>query len=250
MNRLETLLVVDDDRDIRTLLSERLESDGYAVVQAADGKDMRRALTDQAVDLVILDLNLPGEDGLTLCRDLRAKSAVPVIMLTARGEAIDRIVGLEMGADDYLAKPFEPRELLARIRSVLRRTRALPTNMEPISDRRVRFAGWILDRERRLLTSPDQRLISLSSAEFDLLDVLAAHSGRVLSREQLRTLAAGPDTDDRAIDLRVSRLRQKLGDDARSPELIKTVRNLGYVLAAPVSQTDEADQGFRPRPVS
>jgi len=235
MNRSATLLVVDDDRDIRSLLSERLEGDGYAVLQAADGKAMRRALADHAVDLVVLDLNLPGEDGLTLCRDLRATSAVPVIMLTARGEAIDRIVGLEMGADDYLAKPFEPRELLARIRSVLRRTHALPANLEPLAERCVSFAGWMLDRERRLLTSPDQRLVSLSGAEFDLLDALTAHGGRVLSREQLRALAAGPDTDDRAIDLRVSRLRQKLGDDARSPELIKTVRNLGYLLAAQVS---------------
>ncbi len=243
MNPSATLLVVDDDRDIRSLLAERLEGEGYGVIQAADGKAMRRALSDKTVDLVILDLNLPGEDGLTLCRDLRASSAVPVIMLTARGEAIDRIVGLEMGADDYLAKPFEPRELLARIRSVLRRTRALPANLEPTTQTRVHFAGWTLDRERRLLSAADARLVSLSSTEFDLLDALAAHAGRVLSREQLRALAAASDTDDRAIDLRVSRLRHKLGDDARSPELIKTVRNLGYMLAATVSSPDAAPEG-------
>ena len=246
MNRPATLLVVDDDRDIRSLLSERLEADGYAVIQAADGKAMRRVLADHAIDLVVLDLNLPGEDGLTLCRALRAASAVPVIMLTARGEPIDRILGLEMGADDYLSKPFEPRELLARIRSVLRRTHALPANLEPVAERRVGFAGWTLDRQRRLLTSPDDRLVSLSGAEFDLLDAFTRHGGRVLSREQLRALAAGPDTDDRAIDLRVSRLRHKLGDDARSPALIKTVRNLGYLLASPAFGIDDADAGPAP----
>lgn len=229
-----TLLVVDDDRDIRTLLAEHLEGHGYRVLTAEDGRAMRRVLDGESVDLIVLDLNMPGEDGLSLCRSLRATSATPVIMLTARGDPIDRIVGLEMGADDYMPKPFEPRELVARIRSVLRRSHALPPNMEPVAMKRAAFAGWVLDRDARALTAPDGRLVMLSGAEFDLIDALAEHSGRVLSREQLRTLAVGADADDRAIDLRVSRLRQRLGDDARAPTLIKTVRNLGYVLAAPV----------------
>lgn len=229
-----TLLVVDEDRDIRTLLAEHLEGHGYRVLQAEDGRAMRRILDAETVDLIVLDLNMPGEDGLSLCRSLRATSATPVIMWTARGDPIDRIVGLEMGADDYLPKPFEPRELIARIRSVLRRAQALPSNMEPVAMKRAAFAGWSLDRDVRALTAPDGRLVMLSGAEFDLIDVLAEHAGRVLSREQLRALVVGQDADDRAIDLRVSRLRHRLGDDARAPMLIKTVRNLGYVLAAPV----------------
>lgn len=230
-----TLLVVDDDREIRTLLAENLAGHGYRVLTAEDGRAMRAVLETQAVDLIVLDLNMPGEDGLSLCRWVRASSATPVIMLTARGDPIDRIVGLEMGADDYLAKPFEPRELLARIRSVLRRARALPPNLEPVTMKRASFAGWTLNRDTRDLTAPDGRLVMLSGAEFALIDAMVEHAGRVLSRDQLRALAIEGDADDRAVDLRVSRLRQRLGDDARDPTLIKTVRSLGYVLAAPVS---------------
>lgn len=230
-----TLLVVDDDREIRTLLAEHLAGHGYRVLSAEDGRAMRAVLETQAADLIVLDLNMPGEDGLSLCRWVRASSATPVIMLTARGDPIDRIVGLEMGADDYLAKPFEPRELLARIRSVLRRARALPPNLEPVTMKRASFAGWTLNRDTRDLTAPDGRLVMLSGAEFALIDAMVEHAGRVLSRDQLRALAIEGDADDRAVDLRVSRLRQRLGDDARDPTLIKTVRSLGYVLAAPVS---------------
>lgn len=233
-DRGATLLIVDDDRDIRSLLAEHLEQHGFRVLKAADGPAMQTALGRAPVDLVVLDLNLPGEDGLSLCRRLRATSTTPVIMLTARGDPIDRIVGLEMGADDYLAKPFEPRELVARIRSVLRRAATLPLPLQRGPARHSDFAGWSLDRDGRALTAPDGRLVMLSGAEFDLLSALIEHAGRPVSREQLRSLSVAADSDDRAIDLRVSRLRQKLGDDARDPALIKTVRSRGYVLAAPV----------------
>ena len=230
------LLIVDDDREIRTLLVENLRGAGYAVSAAADGAEMRRILEKGPVDLIVLDLNLPREDGLSLCRELRAKSASPpVIMLTARAEPIDRILGLEMGADDYLPKPFEPRELLARIRSVLRRANALPGNLEPLLARRARFADWTLDFEHRRLSAPDGRMVMLSGAEFRLIKALVDHANRVLTREQLLTLLGtrGGEAQDRAIDLQVSRLRQRLG--AETGELIRTVRNEGYVLAAPVA---------------
>lgn len=233
---LHRLLIVDDDVDIRTLLAEQLTKSGYTVSTAADGAQMRHVLEREHVDLVVLDLNLPREDGLTLCRDLRARSNTPVIMLTARGEPIDRIVGLEMGADDYLTKPFEPRELLARIRNVLRRTEALPSNLEHVSAGKARFSGWTLDFQKRHLVDPDGRVVVLSGAEFRLLRVFVSHANRVLTREQLVALSSGRayESQQRAIDLQVSRLRQKLGDDKSSSPLIKTVRNEGYVLAAAV----------------
>jgi len=232
----EHLLVVDDDREIRELLADYLERQGYRVSAAANGTEMRRALESDPTDLVILDLMMPGEDGLTLCRELRARSALPIIMLTARGEPVDRIVGLEMGADDYLAKPFEPRELLARIRSVLRRARALPPNLQPEGERLFRFADWTLETETRQLIAPDGVAVALSGAEYRLLRVFLDHAGRVLNRDQLLNLTRGRDADpfDRSIDLAVSRLRQKLRDDAREPKLLKTVRNEGYLLAVPV----------------
>lgn len=229
------LLIVDDDREIRSLLAEHLRNCGYQVTAAADGAEMRRALEKTAIDLIVLDLNLPREDGLKLCRDLRSKSAhPPIIMLTARSEAIDRILGLEMGADDYLPKPFEPRELLARIRSVLRRAQALPSNLEPLRVKRARFDQWTLDFEHRRLETPDGRIFILSGAEFRLLRALVDHANRVLTREQLLVLVSprGGEASDRAIDLQVSRLRQKLGSSTE--ELIRTVRNEGYVLTSPV----------------
>ena len=234
---LSHILIVDDDRDIRSLLAEQLEEAGYRVSTAGDGVEMRGRLSRSAADLIILDLNLPREDGLTLCRQLRAKSNTPVIMLTARGEPIDRIVGLEMGADDYLPKPFEPRELLARIRSVLRRAQALPENLEPLSARKTLFNGWTFDLEQRHLIDPDGRVVMLSGAEFRLLRVLIQHANRVLSREQLLALGGVRQTEslDRAVDLQISRLRNKLRDDPRAPGLIKTVRSEGYVLSASVT---------------
>ena len=233
--RQSTILVVDDDRDIRSLLAEQLSAAGYRVFTAADGAEMRAHIGRGPADLVILDLNLPRQDGLSLCRELRAGSNMPVIMLTARAEPIDRILGLEMGADDYLPKPFEPRELLARIRSVLRRTQALPGNLEPLKAKTVMFAGWTLDLEQRHLIDRTGRIVMLSGAEFRLLQVLVQHANRVLSRDQLLALGGIRQSDalDRAVDLQVSRLRQKLRDDSRAPTLIKTVRSEGYVLAAP-----------------
>jgi two-component system OmpR family response regulator len=232
------ILIVDDDRDISTLLAEYLEKNGYRTLTAGDGKAMHKALEDHRIDLIVLDLNLPGEDGLTLCRNLRSRSSIPVIMLTARGEPVDRILGLEMGADDYLPKPFEPRELFARIRSVLRRTQALPPNMQADAPQQMRFAGWTMDFTARHLINPEGVVVALSGAEYRLLKIFLDHANRVLSRDQLLNLTQGRDADpfDRSIDLQISRLRQKLGDDARSPQIIKTVRNEGYVLATQVAK--------------
>jgi len=236
MPAADHILIVDDELELRRLLSDYLEKNGYRVSTAGDGRAMRAALERGRVDLIVLDLMLPGEDGLTLCRDLRAKSAIPVIMLTARGEQTDRIVGLEMGADDYVAKPFSPRELLARIKAVLRRTRALPENLEPDEVRLFRFGGWQLDTTTRYLTAPDGIVIPLSGAEHGLLRVFLEHPNRVLTRDQLIDFAFGRDTErtDRSVDSQVSRLRQRLRDDAKEPALIKTVRAQGYVLAVAV----------------
>jgi two-component system OmpR family response regulator len=230
------ILIVDDDAETRSLLQAYLQKQGYRVTSAADGKALRAALDTARPDLIVLDLMLPGEDGLQLCRDLRTRSNLPVIMLTARGEETDRIVGLEMGADDYLAKPFNPRELLARIKSVLRRARSLPENLEPEAVSSLRFAGWALDVATRNLTAPDGVVVPLSGTEFKLLRVFLAHPNRVLSRDQLIELMISRDAGpfDRAIDVQVSRLRQRLRDDAREPQIIKTVRGEGYVLAAKV----------------
>jgi len=236
MAAADHILIVDDEPEMRRLLSDYLHKNGYRASTAADGRGMRAALERARVDLIVLDLMLPGEDGLTLCRDLRARSQVPVIMLTARGEQTDRIVGLEMGADDYVAKPFSPRELLARIKAVLRRARALPENLEPEEVRQFRFAGWQLDTVTRYLTAPDGVVVPLSGVEYRLLRVFLDHPNRVLSRDQLIDLGFGLEAErtDRSVDSQVSRLRQRLRDDAKEPVLIKTVRAQGYVLAVPV----------------
>jgi len=236
MEKQDHILVVDDDAETRALLQEYLGKNGFRVSAAADGKGMRAAMSAGSPDVVVLDLMLPGEDGLSLCRDLRARGNVPVIMLTARGEETDRIVGLELGADDYVAKPFNPRELLARVKSVLRRARSLPENLEPEKAAAFRFAGWTLDVATRNLTAPDGVVVPLSGTEFGLLRALLAHPNRVLTREQLLDLMLSRETGpfDRAIDVQVSRLRQRLRDDAREPEIVKTVRGQGYVLAARV----------------
>jgi two-component system, OmpR family, response regulator len=242
MNLPDHILVVDDDRDIRDLLAEYLRQSGYRVSTAPEGRGMRQVLSAGDVDLVVLDLMLPGEDGLTLCRELRARSSLPVIMLTARGEPVERILGLELGADDYVSKPFEPRELVARIRSVLRRSRASESASEHRGQTgRLHFAGWTFDLRRRELVSPDGAVVSLSGAEYRLLAAFVTHPDRVLSRDQLMDMTKGREADpfDRSIDLRVSRLRQKLGDAARQSEIIKTVRSEGYVFVAPL----EHEQG-------
>ena len=236
MSKQDHILIVDDDAEIRSLLGEYLQKQGYRVTAVPGGRGMRAAVEKSHPDLVVLDLMLPGEDGLALCRDLRARSGLPVIIVTARGEETDRIVGLELGADDYLAKPFNPRELLARIKSVLRRARSLPDNLRPQEVLSYRFAGWSLDVATRNLAAPDGVVIPLSGTEFRLLRIFLDHPNRVLTRDQLIDLMLSRDAApfDRAIDVQVSRLRQRLRDDAKNPTLIKTVRGQGYVFAARV----------------
>ncbi len=236
MSLSDNILVVDDDLEIRTLLRSYLQGHGYRVSTAAEGGEMWRVLARTRMDLIILDLMLPGDDGLTLCRKLRSEHDVPVIMLTALGDTTDRIVGLEMGADDYLPKPFEPRELLARMKAVLHRTRTLPgAGKAPVSGR-MRFAGWELDANARHLISSKGVVVPLSGGEFNLLSVFLSHPNHVLSRDQLLEMTRGREAGpfERSIDMQVGRLRRRLGDDGKDPRIIKTVRNAGYVLSASV----------------
>ena len=236
MAKQDHILIVDDDAEIRGLLGEYLQKQGYRATAVADGKGLRAAMEKSRPDVIILDLMLPGEDGLALCRDLRARSETPIIMLTARGDETDRIVGLELGADDYVAKPFNPRELLARIKSVLRRARSLPDNLKPKEAGSYRFAGWTLDVATRNLTGADGVVVPLGGTEFRLLRIFLEHPNRVLTRDQLIDLMLSRDAApfDRAIDVQVSRLRHRLGEDAKEPAIVKTVRGQGYVFAARV----------------
>lgn len=236
MSDQDRVLIVDDDAEIRRLLSDYLCKNGYIASAVADGKGMWIALGQVRADIIVLDLMLPGTDGLTLCRELRVRSDVPVIMLTAKGEETDRIVGLEMGADDYLPKPFSPRELLARIKVILRRARMLPRNLVPEDVRSMHFATWTLDTVARNLVATDGLVVPLSGSEYRLLRVFLDHPNRVLNRDQLMDLTRGRESEpfDRSIDVQISRLRQRLRDDAREPAIIKTVRSEGYVLSAEV----------------
>ena len=237
MSERPHVLIVDDDREIRGLLAQYLEKHDFRTTAVADGREMRRTLERSHVDLLVLDLMLPGEDGLSLCRELRGRSQLPIIMLTARGEDVDRIVGLELGADDYVAKPFNPRELLGRIKAVLRRSAHAPRDPSPEAVRGFSFGGWRLNTVTRTLTNGDRREVALSGAEYRLLAVLLGAGNRVLTRAQLTELLRGRDADpfDRSIDVRVSRLRQILGDDARAPQIIKTVYGEGYVIGVSVA---------------
>lgn len=236
MDPTDHILVVDDDAEIRSLLGDYLRKNGYKATAVADGKAMWTALSRGKIDLIVLDLMLPGEDGLALCRKLRAESDTPVVMLTARGDETDRIVGLEMGADDYLPKPFSPRELLARIKSVLRRYRSLPANLRADDARVLRFGGWSLDMVARHLVSAEGVVVPLGGAEYQLLRIFLSHPNHVLTRDQLMVLSKGHEAEpfDRSIDLQVSRLRHRLGEDPADPRIIKTVRGYGYVLTAAV----------------
>ena len=231
------LLVVDDDRESRDLLSRFLEKQGMRVTAARDAREARRVWPLGRYHLVVLDLMMPGEPGLDFARWLRGQSEVPIVILTAMGEETDRIVGLELGADDYVAKPFNPRELLARIRAVLRRANGEGAAKEPPA-KVIRFAGWTLEPGRRRLLNPDGAEISLTGGEYELLLVLVERPNRVLTRDMLMDLLRGRQAGpfDRAIDVAVSRLRRKLEDDGRNPSLIKTVRGGGYVLAATVER--------------
>jgi len=230
------LLIVDDDRELCSLLSKFLSQHGYRVSLAHSGAEMRSVLASSRINLVILDLMLPGEDGLVLCRKLHEKSTLPVIMLTAMGEEVDRIIGLEMGADDYLVKAANPRELLARVRAVLRRSSSPGIGTAADHKRILEFAGWRLDVTHRQLFSANNALVPLRAGEFDLLLAFAERPRRVLSRDQLLDLSRGRTANafDRSIDVQVSRLRRKIEPDPKEPTLIKTVRSGGYLLAANV----------------
>lgn len=236
------ILIVDDDAEICELLSSYLTGYGMTCHTAGEGKAMKEAIAQQDFDLIILDLMLPGEDGLTLCRYLRSQYSTPIIMLTARGEYSDRVVGLELGADDYVVKPFDPRELVARIHSVLRRTQhVLDTekdNPNINTQEIIRFNDWELNCYKREVCTPQKLVVPLSNAEYRLLTTFLERPQRVLNREQLLDAARGRTAEiyDRSIDLLVSRLRQKLGDDPRSPSLLKTIRGEGYLLDARVSR--------------
>lgn len=239
MTRPPHILVVDDDREIRTLLRDFLEKNGFAATAVADGLETRRALTNGRFDLVVLDLMLPRESGLEICRELRATSDLPVIMLTALGDEVDRVVGFEVGADDYLTKPFSPRELLGRIRAVLRRTARQSQHAEAEAIG-YKFADWYLDVTARTLKHSDGTLVALSGAEYRLLSVLLERAPRLLTRAELLDLVSGRDFDpfDRRVDVRVSRLRQTLRDDARAPVIIKTVYGEGYIIGVAVERSE------------
>lgn len=238
MRHVPHLLVVDDDREIRELLVDLLAKRGFKVTAVRDEPEMRRALDSARVDLIILDLMLPGKDGLSICRDLRATQPIPIVMLTARGDPIDRVVGLEMGADDYLPKPFDLRELEARVRAVLRRSAENNGPMTSDRNKALSFAGWKLEVQQRQLLSPEGMIVELTSGEFDVLVAFAERPQRVLSREQLIDIARGRDATpfDRSIDVQVSRLRRKIEVDPKLPMLIKTVRGGGYVFTPTVER--------------
>ena len=232
-----SILVVDDDKDVRDTIRDYFEFCGFDVFVAGDGDGMRNILARRPIEIVLMDLNLPGEDGLALTRELRASRPVGVIMLTAAGQTIDRIIGLEMGADDYVPKPFDPRELLARVKSVLRRLRERPKEVPTSGEEKpevVRMGSCTLDLAAHRLYDTSGGEIPLTSMEFDLLQAFARHPDRVLSRERLLELAHNRDGDvfDRSIDLRIARIRKKIEQDATKPQVLKTVRGAGYMFSS------------------
>jgi two-component system OmpR family response regulator len=230
------ILIVEDDREIRGLIARFLKSNDFRVSTAGDGREMDKILADSRIDLIILDIMLPQEDGLSICRRLRAQTKLPIIMVSAKGEELDRVLGLELGADDYLVKPFASRELLARVRAVLRRSNGQQDEPPTDATHRFSFHGWTLDALRRSLTDPDGARVSVTDGEFDLLRVFCQRPGRLLSRDQLIDLtqgrAAGPN--ERSIDILVVRLRRKIETDPQRPDLIKTVRSGGYMFTPDV----------------
>lgn len=238
MDSASKILVVEDNDEMRELVLRLLKGEGYRVASARDGQEMERALRDEKIGLVLLDVMLPDRDGLKLCRDLRSHSSIPVIILSAKGDEIDRVVGLKMGADDYLAKPFSSPELLARIESVLRRTSgATPENANGNeAGAKYAFDRWELAVRTRELVTHEDVVVSLSTGEFDLLLAMVKRPNRVLSRDQLIDLARSRDAIpfDRSIDTQISRLRRKLERDPRNPEIVKTVWGAGYIFAAEV----------------
>jgi len=246
-NAATTILVVDDDPDVRVLLRDCLAMEGYRVIEASDGAGLKRALASDPVDLVTLDLNLGGEDGLALAREIRADRNVPIIMISGKGDTIDRVVGLELGADDYISKPFHLREVLARVRAVLRRyevqaadgaAKAAAAQGTMPSTPSFAFEGWQLDVDRRELRRDVHGLVELTTAEFNMLAIFVQRPSRVLSRDDIMDLLKGHDWSpmDRSIDSLVARLRKKIERDSDAPKLIKTVRGVGYVFSASVSR--------------
>jgi two-component system, OmpR family, response regulator len=236
LNPVVHIAVLDDEEEITRLLATYLQGQGFRVSQTHDGGALLRLMTDDPAQLVLLDLGLPGEDGFSIARELRERWRCGVVIVTGRGDAIDKVVGLELGADDYVTKPFDLRELLARIKAVLRRT--LPAPVAAGAPRpRHQFAGWELDLAARRLLDPERREVALTSGEFDLLSTFIEHAGRVLSRdfllEHTRHREAGPF--DRTIDVQVGRLRKKLEKDSDDPQIIKSVRGAGYILVSPVT---------------
>jgi DNA-binding response OmpR family regulator len=244
MTDTQHILVVDDEARIRTMLRRYLEGEGFKVNEAGDGAAMRRVFEAGPVDLVLLDLMMPGEDGLTLARYIRQHSQTPIIMLTGKGDLIDRVAGLEAGADDYVAKPFHLREILARIRTVMRRVQAPPPAAAPApapsgsAAEVLRFQGWEMDLLRRELRRPGGEVVTLTAAEFALLRAFATHPNHVLNRDQLMELVKGREWEayDRAIDTQIVRLRKKIEADPANPSLVKTVRGAGYVFATAVDK--------------
>ena len=237
------IVVVDDDPKVRLLLRRCLEEEGYNIDEAADRSDLNTRMSAGPVDLITLDLNLAGDDGLAITREIRSRSNIPIIMVTGKGDTIDRVIGLEMGADDYIAKPFHVREVLARVRSVLRRSDAqsATTDSEISASPAAcyRFAGWTIDFDKWELKAADGSEQSLTTSEFHLLEVFVMHSKRVLSRDRIMDLLKGHDWSplDRSIDNQVSRLRKRIEIDPENPKLIKTVRGVGYTFTASVEKT-------------
>jgi len=237
------VLIVDDDLRIRTMLARFLTDHGLRVSQAGNGGEMFLICETARIDVIVLDIMMPGEDGLSLCRRMRAQSAVPIILLTAMSGDTDRIIGLEIGADDYVIKPFNPRELLARVRAVTRRLGAASINAERPATAVYEFSGWQLNASRRTLTSPAGALTDLTSGEFDLLLAFLEYPQRVLTRDQLMDMAHGRvshQSFDRSIDVQISRLRRKIETTPQDPTFIKTIRNEGYFFTARVNQLQDA----------
>lgn len=237
MAKGKPILIVDDDQEIRELLKEYLSRAGFDVLTACDGVEMYQQLAQATPELIILDIMMPGDDGFSLCQQIRRKSQVPIIMLTAASDEADRVIGLELGADDYIAKPFSPRELMARIKALLRRAEfRQPEKEAPQTGRKIRFAGWTLDTRTQLLNNDDGTQIDLTGSDFILLHLFLQHPGQILDRDTISDATRGRESlpMERGIDVQISRLRQKLGDNGKGPRIIKTIRGSGYMLIADV----------------
>ncbi|MFM2475621.1 response regulator [Celerinatantimonas sp. MCCC 1A17872] len=235
MTRKKQILVVDDDQEILNLLEQYLSKSGFVVITAAEGEQMLKLLAGQEPDLIILDIMLPGDDGFTLCRKIRQDSTVPIIMLTANSDEMDKVVGLELGADDYIAKPFSPRELLARIKALLRRSEVTHQAQQPA--RFIRFNQWRLDTQTQSLIDSNGKPLELSGGDYRLLQLFLQHPNEILNRDMISDATRGREILplERGIDVQISRLRQRLGDNSKSKRIIKTIRGSGYTLVAQVS---------------